>query len=63
MFSYKKAKKKFYALGMCNLEMVIEGERKTRMELKELVNVVVSELEREKKVREKALNLREKIDN
>ena len=51
-FSFKEAKKKT-VWGMGNLEMMIEGERKKRMELNELVNVVVAELEREENVREK----------
>ena len=37
---------------MCKLEMKIESERKKRMELNEIVNVLVAELEREKNVRE-----------
>ena len=34
--------------GMCKLEMIIEGERKKRMELDETGNVLVAEVEREK---------------
>ena len=33
---------------MCKLEMMIEGERKKRMEMNEKVNVLVAELERKK---------------
>ena len=51
---------------MCKLEKVTEGERKKRMEINEKVNVLVAELEREKKVREKAeveaRILREEVD-
>ena len=52
--------------GMCKLEMIIEDERKKRMELDEKADVLVAELEKEKNVREKAeveaWNLREKVD-
>ena len=50
---------------MCKLEMMTEDERKKRMELNELFNVVVDEFEREN-VREyaevEARNLREEVD-
>ena len=53
---------------MCKLEMMIESERKKRMELDKKANVLVAELEREKKnVREKAevetRNLRKEADS
>ena len=47
-FSFKEARGKEYTCGMCKLEMIIEDERKKRMELDEKVNVLGAELEREK---------------
>ena len=34
-FSFKEARRKEYECGMCKLEMIMEGERKKRMELDE----------------------------
>ena len=42
-------KKSEYECSMCKLEMMIEGEREKRMEIDEKVNVLVTELERERK--------------
>ena len=47
-YSFKEARRKKYECGMCKLEKVIEGERKKRMEIEEKVNVLVTELERQK---------------
>ena len=46
-FSLKEAGVKDYECNKCKLE--IEGERKKIMEINEVVNVVVAELERERK--------------
>ena len=65
-YSFKEARRKEYECGMCKLEKGIEDGRKKRMEIKEKVNVLVAELERQKNVRKraevKARNLREKVD-
>ena len=45
-FSFKQARNKKYECGMCRLEMMIESERKKRMELDAIVNVLLAELER-----------------
>ena len=39
---------------MCKLEMMIKGERKNRIEINDRVNILVAELEREKKMLEKS---------
>ena len=65
-FSFKEARNKEYECGMCKLEMMIESEKRKRMELNEIVNVLVGELEREKNVREnieiEVRSLREEVD-
>ena len=38
----KQGKK--YECGVCNVDMMIESERKKRMELNEMVNVLIAEL-------------------
>ena len=60
-----RKQRKNYECGMCNLEMMFEGERKKRMELNEFVNVVVAEWEREnvrEKIEVEARNLRKEVD-
>ena len=65
-FSFKEARNKEYECGMCKLEMVIESERRKRMELDAIVNVLLAEIEREKNDREnvevEVRSLREEVD-
>ena len=44
----RKLGEKKYECDMWNLEKVIKGEKKKRMEIDEKVNVLVAEIEREK---------------
>ena len=64
-FSFKEITNNEYECGMCRLEMKIENERRKRMELNEIVNVLVAELQREKNVRKNVVevrSLRKKVD-
>ena len=53
---------------MCKLEMIIESERKKRIELNEIFNVLVAGLEREREenggenAEVESRNLREEVD-
>ena len=51
-FSFKGTWKKEYEYGMCKLEIIIKCKSKKRMELSEIVNVLVAELESERNVKE-----------
>ena len=51
-FRFKETRNKELQCGMCKLEVMIQSERRKRMELKELVNVLMVELEEEKIFRE-----------
>ena len=65
MFSFMEARNKEYECRMCRSEMIIESERRKRMELDEIVNVLSAELEREKNYRENVVevkSLKEEVD-
>ena len=63
-FSFKEARNKEDKCGMFRLEMMIKSERRKRMELDAIINVLLAEPEREKNDREnvEVRTLREEVD-
>ena len=51
-FNFKVARNKGYKCGMSKTEMMIDSEGSKRMEVNEIVIVLVAELEREENVKE-----------